>query len=235
MSIPRTFQAFRPVLFLCSLVLLVLLPDGGPSLCQTGAIVRLPEPRVTGSVSVEEALRVRRSVRSYRDESLPLATLSQILWAAQGITHERGLRTAPSGGALYPLELYVVASNVDGLDAGVYRYIPQGHRLEKLQDGDRRAELSKTTLGQDFVREGAFVLVFSAVYERITGKYGDRGVQYAHFEVGHAAQNVYLQAGALGLGTCVLGAFRDNDVVKFIGMKKGEQPLYLMPVGKMKR
>jgi SagB-type dehydrogenase family enzyme len=200
---------------------------------ETGDTIILPEPLDSGEISVEEALLERRSVRNYRDGALTLAEISQLLWAAQGITHPGGYRTAPSAGALYPLEVYVVAGNVEGLQAGIYKYRPQGHELEKVAGGDVRAELCAAALDQEFVEDGAAVLVFAAVYERTTGKYGERGVRYVHMEVGHAAQNVYLQAVSLGLGTVVVGAFDDDEVEKLLQMEDDERALCIMPVGRV--
>lgn len=195
-------------------------------------LIPLPEPRRASPTSVEEALAQRRSVRDYRDEPLTLAELGQLLWAAQGITDPAGFRTAPSAGALYPLELYVVAGNVESLPPGVYRYSPRQHALAHLAEGDRRNALAGAALGQGAVREGAAVLVFAAIYARTTGKYGERGIRYVHMEAGHASQNVYLQAVALGLGTVTIGAFYDDRVKNVVGMADDEQPLYLMPVGR---
>jgi len=206
--------------------------SGDSSHCETGDKITLPAPRYAGDISVEQALRERRSVRSYSNEPLSVQEISQLLWAAQGITNERGYRTAPSGGALYPLETYIVVGNARGLGDGIYRYIPRGHSLEIIQSGDKRSELSAAALGQSSVKEGAVVFVFSAVYERITRKYGERGIRYTHIEVGHAAQNVCLQAVSLNLGTVVVGAFRDEEVKKVVRMGKNEQPLYLIPVGR---
>ncbi len=200
---------------------------------EAGDTIILPEPRDSGEISVEEALLERRSVRNYKDEALTLAEISQLLWAAQGITDLGGYRTAPSAGALYPLEVYVVAGNVDGLQAGIYKYRPQGHELEKVAGGDVRAELCAAALDQEFIEDGAAVLVFAAVYERTTGKYGERGVRYVHMEVGHAAQNVYLQAVSLGLGTVVIGAFHDDEVEKLLQMQDDERVLCIMPVGRV--
>ncbi len=191
----------------------------------------LPAPHLAGKVTVEQALNERRSVRSFRNEPLTLEALSQLLWAAQGITDARGYRTAPSAGALYPLDVYVVAGKVTGLPPGVYAYEPRGHRLRLVRAGDHRRELSSAALGQSCVESGAIALVFSAVYERVTGKYGARGERYAHIEAGHAAQNVFLQAVSLDLGTVVVGAFRDDAVNDVIGMKDKTAPLYIMPVG----
>jgi SagB-type dehydrogenase family enzyme len=194
--------------------------------------IRLPPPRDSGDMSVETALQKRRSVRDYKDSPLALADVSQLLWAAQGITSERGYRTAPSAGALYPLEVYLVAGQVNDLPAGVYKYQPRGHKLMKIAGDDQRSALAAAALGQQPVREGAVDIVLAAVYERTTVKYGRRGVQYVHMEVGHAAQNVYLQAESLALGTVFIGAFDDEKVKGLLKMPDAERPLGIMPVGK---
>ncbi|GAB4410498.1 MAG: SagB/ThcOx family dehydrogenase [Anaerolineales bacterium] len=194
--------------------------------------IALPTPRYDSATSVEEALLKRRSIRDYKDEPLMLAELAQLLWAAQGITDLAGFRTAPSAGALYPMEVYAVVGNVTDLAAGVYKYHPAAHALERTATGDRLAELSKAALGQSAVRDAAVVLVLAAAYERTTQKYGERGVRYVHMEAGHVSQNVYLQAVSLGLGTVTIGAFYDEDVKKVVGLPDNEQPLYLMPVGR---
>jgi len=201
----------------------------GPS----GERVKLPAPRTDGDTSVEKALARRRSVREYRDAPLSLAEVSQLLWAAQGITEPReSRRTAPSAGATYPLELYLVSGNVAGLPKGVYKYRPLDHELTRIREGDARRELAAAALGQSCVEQGAVALVFSAVYERTTRRYGERGVRYVHMEVGHAAQNVYMQAVSLGMGTVVVGAFDDERIRRIVGIPVGEHPLYIMPVGK---
>lgn len=196
--------------------------------------IKLSEPKHDSNTSIEEALLKRRSVRSFKDSPLSLAEVSQLLWAAQGITSPRGLRTAPSAGALYPLEIYVVAGNVDDLPEGVYNYRPVKHELVRVVKGDKRIELCDAALGQASVRNAAAVIVFAAVYERTTIKYADRGMQYVHMEAGHAAQNVFLQTVPLGLGTVVIGAFYDDAVKKVLNMSDREQPLYIMPVGKLR-
>lgn len=197
-------------------------------------VVKLPEPRYSSNVSVEKALLERRSMREYKKEPLTLSEVSQLLWAAQGITGPDGYRTAPSAGALYPLEVYVVVGNVNNLSAGIYKYKPRKHELVRIAKGDKRAELSAASLGQSCVKSGAAVIVISAIYERTTQKYGERGVRYVHMEAGHAAQNVYLQAVSLQLGTVVVGAFNDEAVKKVITMPPREQPLVIMPVGRIK-
>ncbi|MCK4592270.1 SagB/ThcOx family dehydrogenase [Candidatus Parcubacteria bacterium] len=196
--------------------------------------IKLPEPRYESETSVEEALLARRSVRDYKSESLTLEEVSQILWAAQGITDKKGSRTAPSAGALYPLEVYAVVGNVDDFSEGVYKYKPQCHELVKVAEGDKRMELYNAALNQSAVKNAAVAVVFSAVYERTTEKYGERGERYVHLETGHAAQNVYLQAAVLDLGTVVIGAFDDSEVKKIMNMQDDEQPLYIMPVGRKK-
>lgn len=200
----------------------------------TSEIIKLPNPVQDSDTSLEEALRKRRSVRSYKDSPLMAAEVSQLLWAAQGVTSPRGLRTAPSAGALYPLETYVVAGNVDGLPDGVYHYRPDKHELAMTVKGDKRSELCRAALGQTSVRNAAAVLVFSAIYERTTAKYAERGFQYVHMESGHAAQNVFLQSVSLDIGTVVIGAFYDDAVRKVLKMSDREQPLYIMPVGRMR-
>jgi SagB-type dehydrogenase family enzyme len=195
-------------------------------------LIELPKPSLKGAMAVEEALAKRRSVREYSDLALTLNELSQLLWAAQGLTSSDGHRTAPSAGALYPLELYVVVGKVDGLSSGVYKYRPSEHELSLLASGDKRPELYRACLEQDFIAKAAVSIVFAAVYERATGKYGERGRRYVHYEVGHAAQNVYLQATALHLGSVVVGAFQDDRVRKVVQLARDEEPLYVMPVGK---
>lgn len=194
--------------------------------------IKLPTPSHDGEVSLETALMERRSVRDYTDEPLTLAEISQLLWAAQGITHPSGYRTAPSAGALYPLEIYLVSGNVTDLPSGVYRFTPQGHELVKISEGDRRSELCQAALNQKSVEQAAAVIVIAAVYERTTVKYSDRGIRYVHMEVGSAAQNVYLQAVSLDLGTVFIGAFYDEDVKTVVGLPDDQQPLGIMPLGR---
>jgi len=194
--------------------------------------VSLPEPRLESEVSVEEALAGRRSVRTYADAPLSLDEVAQLLWAAQGITGSGGRRTAPSAGALYPLEVYLAVGEVEGLDAGLYRYLPDSHELALLRREDVREALAETALSQDWMQEGAVTFIITAVYERSTVKYGERGVRYTDMEAGHAAQNLYLQAEALGLGMVTVGAFNDEQVGSILGIPEEETPLYLIPVGR---
>lgn len=195
--------------------------------------LRLPPARQNGEVALERLLSVRRSIRELASDALGLAEIAQLLWAAQGVTHPMGLRTAPSAGALYPLEMYVLAGEVTSLPTGVYHYQPVPHELTKSGDGDRRADLATAALGQDWIADAPALLVLAAVYRRTAGKYGARAERYAHIEVGHAAQNVYLQALALGLGTTEVGAFDDRAVKSVLGLAADQAPLAIMPVGRI--
>ncbi len=197
-------------------------------------IVQLPTPRFDSETPVEKTLLSRRSVREYRDEPLTLAEIGQLLWAAQGVTAPGGLRTAPSAGALYPLELYIVAGNVNALAPGIYRYRPQTHTLTLMLTGDRRDELSAAALHQSTIRKAPASLVFSAIFARTTGKYAERGIRYVYMDLGHAAENVYLQAVSLHLGTVVIGAFADDSIKRIMSMPPEEEPLSIMPVGRTK-
>ena len=196
------------------------------------SITRLPEPRRDGPSSVEQALLNRRSIRGFKNDPLSLAELSQLAWAAQGISSPRGYRTAPSAGALYPLEVYIFAGRVKGLDAAVYKYDPR-HILEKIVPGDHRTDLAQAALNQSFIGTAPVVFLFCAVFARTTNTYGERGRRYVFMEVGHAAQNLCLQAVAAGMGTTVIGAFQDNRVGTIIELAPKESPVYIVPVGKI--
>jgi SagB-type dehydrogenase family enzyme len=193
--------------------------------------IRLPRLTLSSERSLESVLQGRRSVREYAGKPLSREELGQLLWAAQGVTGPGGLRTAPSAGALYPLEVDVVVGDVAGLPSAIYRYKPDRHELVVSGEGDRRRELRAAALGQDCVGAAAAIISLAAVYERTSGKYGERGIRYVHIEVGHAAQNVCLQAAALGLGAVIVGSFEDGSVKRVLGLAGGEEPLALIPVG----
>jgi SagB-type dehydrogenase family enzyme len=195
--------------------------------------IKLPEPKVFGRSRIEELIEERRSVRRYTDRVLSESVISRILWAVQGISSEGGLRTAPSAGALYPLETYLVVGEGSGLEPGTYRYVPEEHTLVQEIEGDTREKLSLAALSQPMIKNACASIVISAVYPRITSKYGKRGIRYAHMEAGHAAQNVYLLGVELGIGTCVIGAFDDEEVRKVLKMPVNEDPLYILPLGYM--
>jgi len=195
--------------------------------------VKLPEPEAADRSHIEELIAKRRSVRRYKDRELSESVISRLLWAAQGVSSNDGLRTAPSAGALYPLEIHVVTGEDGKLEPGVYRYIPEGHTLVREIDGDMREKLSKAALLQPMIRNAPVSFVISAVYPRITGKYGSRGIRYAHMEAGHAAQNVCILGVELGIGTCTVGAFEDEEVRKVLKLPANEDPLYILPLGYM--
>jgi SagB-type dehydrogenase family enzyme len=193
--------------------------------------ISLPAPDITGDAFLEHLLQERRSVREYQNAGLSLAQVAQLLWAAQGITDANGFRTAPSAGALYPLELYVVVSNVETLPAGIYHYKPKSHQLEIIREGEFSKVLARASYGQSSVRDAAAVVVFTAIYGRTTRKYGKRGERYVNIEVGHAAENLFIQAQALDLGTVVIGAFYDDEMNDVLQLPSNVSPLLLMPVG----
>jgi SagB-type dehydrogenase family enzyme len=201
---------------------------------QTGAEaapIVLPRPRTDGDYSVERALHARRTRRQFKPGALTLDQLSQLLWAAQGVTQRDGLRSAPSAGALYPLVVYVVTGETKHLPAATYRYLPAEHALATHVPGEQRAKLAEAALRQDWIAQAAVAFVIAAVERQTTRKYGARGARYVHMEVGHAAQNLLLQATALGLGSAVVGAFHDETVGKLLNLPGGESPLYIIPVG----
>lgn len=238
----RTDERWKGLLDALSAKLAALeraIPENRPD----GPAVELPAPRLAGRVSVEEALKNRRSIRTYLDKPLTLEEVSQLLWSAYGITMTRekmpaflrgGLRTAPSAGARFPLDIYLAAFNVAGLPAGIYWYDSEKHRLVRLIEGDRRSEVSAASFDQPQFKTAAAAIAYSAVYERTTSKYGERGRErYVCMDLGHSAENVYLQAYALKIGTCAIGAFSDIAMKLAFKMTRPEEPLYLMPVGKV--
>ena len=190
-----------------------------------GTVITLPKPNQKGSVSLEQAIAARRSRRDFLSQSLTLEQISQLTWAAQGRDVHSSYRTTPSAGATYPLELFVLT------DQGLFRYLPDKHSLEKLIDQDLRAALASAAWGQEFIEAAPLTLVFAAQFSRTTNRYGQRGIRYVYMEVGHAAQNVHLQAQALGLGSVPVGAFDDTSVSKVLLLEDYLEPLYLVVVG----
>lgn len=205
--------------------------DEGESRMSTSNTVSLPAPQREGSVSLERALQDRRTRREFGSQPLGLAHVSQLLWAMQGTTGPEGGRTAPSAGALYPLEIYVALGRAEGLAAGLYRYSSEKHALIRLSADDAREALAVAALGQQWVAQAAAVFVIGAVEARTTGKYGTRGTRFVHIEVGHAAQNALLQAASLGLNAGVVGAFDDERVAKALDLPADIAPLYLLAIG----
>jgi len=186
-------------------------------------------------MSLEEVVARRRSIRNFTPEPISPSQLSQILWATQGQGDTRGrYRTVPSAGATYPLEIFVVCGrdSIEGIDEGIYHYNIDSHSLTQHQKGDARLELARAALGQRFIYQAPVDIVICAEYERTLGRYGSRGERYVHMEVGHAGQNIYLQATALGLATVAVGAFDDEQVREVLRLDKQCKPLYIMPIGK---
>ena len=206
--------------------------------------IQLPAPRLESNFSIEEVMSKRRSHRNFVKSAISLKDLSQVLWAAYGITKpvdsraifRGGFRTAPSAGATFPLDVYAIVGKVNDLEPGVYKYISGGHKLLKIIDDDVRAGLAKAALNQEMIEDAPASLFFTAIFERTIQRYGDRGRErYVCMEMGHVGQNVYLQAEALGLGTCAIGAFNDKMVAEVMHLSSEEEPLYIMPIGRYYR
>ncbi|MCK5316560.1 MAG: SagB/ThcOx family dehydrogenase [Anaerolineales bacterium] len=188
--------------------------------------IELPKPSSQGSISLEKAIGNRESVRSFTKQALSLDLIGQILWAGQGLRGSANRRNVPSAGALYPLELYLVT------EEGVYHYIPKGHRMEPHVEGDVRSSLSNAALGQEFIAQAPATYLLTAVFSRIETKYGkERSPQYIYLEAGHAAQNILLQATALGLDGVPVGAFYEEQVSKALRLPREHYPLYLISLG----
>ena len=219
-------------------------------------VIKLPPPRLKGKVSLEEAIAKRRSVRKYRSGPLTLSQLSQILWSAQGITGAGKHRAAPSAGATYPLEIFVVIGKQtviviasqsserseeaakqslgrEELPAGIYHYEVDSHSLSLHQQGDLRRDLARAALDEGFIADAPVDIVICALYTRTSYTYGRRGERYVHMEVGHVGENIHLQAVALGLATVEVGAFDDEEVKKVLRLDEQIRPLYIMPIGKL--
>ncbi len=221
-------SALRVLLF----SLLVLAVPG--NVCGEKNLLLLPEPKTKGPLSLEETLASRRTHRAFLAKPLLLEELAQLLWAAQGITGTKGrFRAAPSAGALYPLDVYAVVgeASVQGLEAGVYHYLPSRHGLEQIVSADLRKQVAGACLEQMWMAGAPVSLVLTAEYRRIEGKYGSRGRRYAVMEVGHAGQNIFLQAEALGLGAGIVGALDDDGLAKVLHLPRAHEPLIVMPVG----
>ncbi len=203
-----------------------------------GSKTALPKPIFKG-ITVEEALVKRRSIRDYVDKPLSLQEVSQLAFAAQGITgklYGTHLRTAPSAGALYPFEIYLIVNNVSAIKRGIYHYSPLDHSIVLIKEGDFRKELMQASLSQEMMKDAGIVIVLSAIFDRMRSKYGERGYRYVYMEAGYISQNIYLQATSLGLGSVVVGAFIDKDINNLIGVDgKKEAVIALHAVGAIKK
>ncbi len=198
-----------------------------PASTQGVPTLKLPKPKTKGQISLEETIAQRRAVRAFALTTLTDETLGQLLWAAQGLTAPpQHLRAAPSAGATYPLETYLVTAQ------GIQLYLPQEHALREVLSGDQRAALAAAALDQTWMRKAAAIIILTALPERTTRRYGERGRMYIYMEAGHAAQNVHLQAVALGLGSTPVGAFDEQAIARLLNLPAGQRPLYLLPIGR---
>ena len=196
--------------------------------------MRLPQPEVIGHVPLEKTIKSRRTIRSFVSRGIALKDFSQLLWAAQGIIEQGGFRrSVPSGGALYPIDVYAVVgeNGVEAIESGVYHYEPRTHEITLVKGGDLRRELGKAALGQMWMAAAPVTLIVTAEYKRSSSKYGERGVRYSMIEAGHVGQNIFLQAEALGLGAGIVGAFNDREVIWVAKLSQDHEPLLIMPVG----
>jgi SagB-type dehydrogenase family enzyme len=192
----------------------------------------LPSPDLENSFPLTNALMQRRSVRNFTNQPISLQNLSQLMWAAQGITEpDRGFRTAPSAGATFPAEIYLVASRVHEVEKGLYHYKIGKHILVQVSGGDLLQPLPESALMQEWLSEAAAIILICADFGRTTARYGERGIRYVHMETGHIGQNIALQAVALNLGTTMVGAFYDDQLSKVLNLPSNHEPLYIIPVG----
>ncbi|HSP70212.1 MAG TPA: SagB/ThcOx family dehydrogenase [Bryobacteraceae bacterium] len=203
-----------------------LAPDCFPA---EPATISLPSPKKAGSMSVEAALAARRSVRGYTQQTLALADLGQLLWAAQGVTSTDGKRTAPSAMHRYPLEIVVVAQKVDGLASGAYRYVPAKHSLELLVAAKPGAPLLAGSAQQPQIQSAPAVFVIAAAYERMGS--GAKNRMWTDYEAGLASENLLLEAVALGLGAVVTGGIDPASVKEAVKFTGGEEVIVVIPVG----
>ena len=194
--------------------------------------IKLPAPRHEGTISLEASLWARHSTRALRRDSLTLAEVGQLLWAAQGVNRSGGHRTTPSAMAMYPLELYLVASRVRGVPPGVYHYRPASHDLDVVAAGDKLPDLVSRAAHASWIGDAAVVVVFAAAYARVEGRFGAHTETFIGIEAGAATQDVYLEAAELGLGTTYVGSAEDSALVAVVSLPQGERPVGIMPVGR---
>jgi SagB-type dehydrogenase family enzyme len=197
-------------------------------------VITLPQPKTDGGMSVEKALLERRSIRSFRNESLTLDEISQLCWAAQGITDDKGHRTSPSAMATYPLEVYLLAGNVTNLPAGIYHYSPQGHNLTLLSKGNKIPELFNSSRGgrEDWRKGSPAVFIITGVFERTDKVPGQDLSRFVYIEAGTSAENLLLEVVSLGLGSTYTAGFDENKTKEYLGLSLGEEPIGVLPVGR---
>ncbi len=209
--------------------------DGGTDGGVDGTDVEEEPATVDDVEALRRVIHARRSFREFTDEPVTSEDIADLLWAAQGITlPERGFRASPSAGATYPLELYVAADRVEGMDPGLYWYTPDMDRTVSTGlTGPLASTIAAAALGQEALERAAAIIVITAVFDRTTARYSDRGIMYVHMEVGHASENLILMATARGLGSVPIGAFYEDTVSSVLGLPPDHEPLYLIPVGHM--
>ncbi len=195
--------------------------------------MKLPQPSFSGGIPLEVAINSRRCVRSFTSENLTLKQFSQLLWSAQGLTAKRGFkRAAPSAGALYPMDVYAAIGPTNELNSGVYHYEPSQHTLTLIFEGDQRRALAGAALFQTWMANAPLNLIITAEYDRISIKYGRRGIRYAMIEAGHIGQNIFLMAESLDLGSGIVGAFDDEKVIRVLNLPSTHEPLLIVPIGR---
>ncbi len=196
-------------------------------------VIKLPQPRTDGGISLQKALQERQAIKSFSNEPLTLEEVSQLLWAAQGITDDKGHRTTPSCLASYPLEIYLLAGNVTGLSAGVYHYSPQGHNLTAIASGNRIHELfSLSESEEDWKASAPAIFIITGVFERLNKIVGKDWSRFVYVEAGAAAENMLLEVVSLDLGSALTIKFDENKTRELLGLSGGEEPLGVLPVGR---
>jgi SagB-type dehydrogenase family enzyme len=203
-------------------------PPAPPPVLQN---VALPKPDLIGRMTLERALAMRRSVREYAPTPLTLREVSQILWAAHGITGPEGKRTTPSARAVYPLQVWLVANDVTGLAPGIYCYSPADHALELVAAGDHRAAIAAAASGQKAVEQASAVVAVVGDSVLAAEKFHGRATAWLAMEAGFVVQNVYLEATATSLGTVMVGGFQDAAARQALGLPAKMVPLGFMPLG----
>jgi len=212
--------------FIAALTIFAVLACTSVTFAADEKVEQLPKPQLMGKISINEAIAARRSVRSYQKTEMLTAQLGQLLWAAQGVTDpEQGFRAAPSAGALYPLTVYVAKSD------GLYRYYPDLHAIEQIDEKDYRAQLAKLSYNQRWMSDAPVQFIIAADYDVIAKRYGDKAEAYTHYEVGCAAENLSLQAIDMGMGTCLVGAFNPKEVARALDLPKNETVQLIIPAG----
>jgi SagB-type dehydrogenase family enzyme len=212
-----------------ALGMIMMVPAAGSA----AEAIKLPAPYTSGGMALAATLQARRTVRQFASRSLEPAQISQLLWEADGVSDPRGLRTSPSAGATYPLDLYLVVKERGAahLPAGIYHYEVGNHALTPVARGDFHARVAGACLSQTWMAQAPVMVVITGEYRRCTARYGQRGVRYTHMEAGNVSQNLFLAAESLGLGAGIVGAFDDQALAQVLKLPPAQEPLLVMPVG----